>query len=67
MRNTLIWMSNINRGVTTLALMMFSLPGIAVATSAPTDQSDVREAVQRVFDQLKSRDYSSLYDVLPAS
>lgn len=67
MRNTLIWMSNINRGVTTLALMMFSLAGIAVATSAPTDQSDVREAVQRVFDQLKSRDYSSLYDVLPAS
>jgi len=31
-----------------------------------SDQSDVRDAVQRVFEQLKSRDYGALYDVLPS-
>jgi hypothetical protein len=67
MKNTLIWMSSINRSITTLALVMFFSVSIAVATTEPTDQADVREAVQRVFDQLKSRDYGSLYDVLPAS
>ena len=34
---------------------------------AASDESDVRATVQRVFDQLKSRDYGSLYDVLPSS
>jgi hypothetical protein len=32
-----------------------------------SDESEVRSTVQRVFDQLKSRDYGSLYDVLPSS
>jgi hypothetical protein len=32
-----------------------------------SDQTDVRDAVQRVFDQLKARDYGALYDVLPNS
>ena len=32
-----------------------------------SDESEVRSTVQRVFDQLKTRDYSSLYDVLPSS
>lgn len=32
-----------------------------------SDQSDVRDAVQRVFEQLKSRDYGALYDVLPST
>ena len=30
-----------------------------------SDQSDVRATVQSVFDQLKARQYSSLYDLLP--
>jgi hypothetical protein len=32
-----------------------------------SDQSDVRATVQSVFEQLKSHDYGSLYDVLPGS
>ncbi|PWT93640.1 MAG: hypothetical protein C5B55_04175, partial [Blastocatellia bacterium] len=35
--------------------------------SYATDQSDVRQTVERVFQQLKSRDYGGLYDVLPSS
>lgn len=60
-------MTTINGILITFTLAILFLAGFAVATARPTDQSDVREAVQRVFDQLKSRDYSSLYDVLPAS
>jgi len=32
-----------------------------------SDESDVREMVNRVFEQLRSHDYGSLYDVLPGS
>ena len=32
-----------------------------------SDQSDVRDAVQRVFEQIKARDYGALYDVLPST
>ena len=31
------------------------------------DEAEVRGTVQRVFQQLKSRDYSALYDSLPSS
>jgi hypothetical protein len=44
---------------------------LAIAASSSfakaSDQSDVRSAVQSVFEQLKSHDYGSLYDLLPAS
>jgi len=32
-----------------------------------SDTSDVRSTVQNVFEQLKSRNYSDLYDMLPGS
>jgi len=32
-----------------------------------SDQAEVRATVQSVFNQLKSHDYSSLYDLLPGS
>ena len=32
-----------------------------------SDDADVRNTVQQVFEQLKSKDYNSLYDVLPAA
>jgi len=32
-----------------------------------SDESDVRSMVNRVFEQLKSHDYGSLYDALPGS
>lgn len=49
-----------------IALLFFAFitPNVVVAA---TDQSDVRNTIQSVFDQLKSRDYNSLYDLLPGS
>jgi hypothetical protein len=47
--------------LTVLSLLL--LPFIVRAS----DESEVRGTVQRVFEQLKSRDYSGLYDVLPSS
>ena len=32
------------------------------AAAAPSDESDVRATIQRVFDQLKSGQYGGLYD-----
>ena len=32
-----------------------------------SDQTDVRATVQSVFEQLKSRNYDALYDVLPGA
>jgi hypothetical protein len=33
----------------------------------PSDESEVRSAVQRIFDQLKGGQYEALYDSLPSS
>ena len=43
--------------------LIFLAPDVARAT----DEADVRGTVQRVFQQLKSRDYGAVYDSLPAS
>ncbi len=44
-------------------LIVFSSGAIAKAS----DQSDVRATVQSVFEQLKSHNYDSLYDLLPGT
>lgn len=49
--------------ITILVLTVFSYGAVAKAS----DQSDVRATVQSVFDQLKSHNYDSLYDLLPGS
>ena len=50
--------------VLSIALLFLVItPSIAKAS----DQSDVRATVQNVFDQLKSHNYESLYDLLPGS
>jgi hypothetical protein len=41
-----------------------SLPAVS---AAPSDESEVRSAVQRIFDQLKGGEYEALYDSLPSS
>jgi hypothetical protein len=46
-----------------LVLILLSVPGPLRAS----DETDVRGTVQRVFQQLKAKDYNSLYDVLPSS
>jgi hypothetical protein len=37
------------------------------AFPAPSDQSEVRDAVLRIFNQLKAGQYETLYDALPSS
>lgn len=44
-------------------LMVLVLLGVVRAS----DAADVRNTVQNVFEQLKARNYSSLYDLLPDS
>jgi len=41
--------------------------GSVTATATPSDEADVRGAVQRIFDQLKAGQYEDLYDSLPSS
>ena len=46
-----------------LVLVLVALVGVARAS----DVSEVRNTVQSVFEQLKSRDFSSVYDALPGA
>jgi hypothetical protein len=54
-----------------LRTILFSTATLLIAVSAfpaaASDQSDVRAAVQRIFDQLKNGEYAGLYDALPSS
>ena len=53
-----------------LILLVFGLNLLAPAGSiaaTPSDQTDVRAAVERVFGQLKDGKYEALYDGLPSS
>jgi hypothetical protein len=47
-------------------LVLIMLLGLAPATGVAS-QAEVRTTVQSVFEQLKSHNYSALYDLLPAS
>jgi hypothetical protein len=49
-----------------LLLLIVLVPGLWIPVQA-SDESEVRNMVNQVFEQLKSHDYSSLYDVLPGS
>lgn len=42
-------------------------PGSRTVAAPPSDESDVRAAVQRIFDQLKAGQFEALYDSLPSS
>lgn len=46
-----------------LVALLWLLP----LTAQASDQADVRNTVQSVFEQLKSHNYSALYDLLPGS
>ena len=50
--------------VLSIAISVLCAGAIMVQAS---DQSDVRATVQSVFDQLKSHNYDSLYDLLPGT
>lgn len=56
---------NLKRAAITVFLLSWAMSGLAAAS--PSDESDVRNAVQHIFNQLKSGQYGSLYDSLPSS
>jgi hypothetical protein len=51
------------RKLNLLVVLLVVFCGVAQAS----DATDVRSTVQNVFEQLKSRNYSELYDMLPGS
>ena len=51
------------QGVVGILFFVFMM----VLPAQAADEAEVRGTVQRVFQQLKSRDYGSLYDSLPSS
>lgn len=46
---------------------VFLVLAISVPSVAASEQSDVRSTVQNIFEQLKSHNYSALYDLLPGT
>ena len=58
------------RAVLLAAALLFALAApaqFAAAARAASDEGDVRAAVERAFQQLRSGDYSGLYDALPTA
>lgn len=50
-----------------IALLVLAVALTNVAVVNASDQSDVRNTVQSVFEQLKSQNYGALYDLLPGA
>ena len=51
----------------TVVLIIIASVLLAPRVMHASEETDVRGTVERVFQQLKSRDYGTLYDSLPAS
>jgi len=62
-KKTVAKRSTISSAITGAIILLICSPVWAGAS----DQSDVRAAIQRIFNQLKNGEYESLYDSLPAS
>ena len=60
-----VLMKNSRSIISMLALAL--LLATTAVLAAPSDQSEVRAAVQHIFNQLKNGQYEALYDALPAS
>jgi hypothetical protein len=50
-----------------LAALLTAVFCLSAGTARASEESDVRGVVQNVFQQLQSRDYSSVYDSLPSA
>jgi hypothetical protein len=50
-----------------IAVLVLTVSVFAVPLIKASDQTDVRSTVQNVFEQLKSQNYSALYDLLPGA
>ncbi len=55
-----------NNKLSILVISLVMITGASVSAFA-SDEAEVRGTVQRIFRQLKARDYSSLYDSLPSA
>ena len=69
-RKLLKSLMKIKRTILSLLLLISGSILLAPAGSmaaTPSDESEVRGAVQRIFDQLKAGQYEALYDSLPSS
>ena len=53
--------------LTLAILLLFCSSSFKQIKATPSDESEVRSAVQRIFDQLKGGQYEALYDSLPSS
>lgn len=53
--------------VLNVAVLILTVSVFAVPLIKASDQTDVRSTVQNVFEQLKSQNYSALYDLLPGA
>ena len=53
--------------VLNVVVLILAFGVIALPLVKASDQTDVRSTVQNVFEQLKSQNYSALYDLLPGS
>lgn len=59
--------SRMNINNSKLVLLIISAFMLFTPAARAADEAEVRGAVQRVFQQLKSRDYDAVYDSLPSS
>ena len=50
-----------------LSVAVLAIALISVTSVKASDQTDVRNTVQHVFEQLKSHNYGALYDLLPGA
>src|SRR5258706_11258613 len=52
-----------------ILILFFStcITTVGAVSATPSDESDVRSSVQRIFNQLKAGQYEALYDSLPSS
>jgi len=56
-----------NRILTIGLLLLIGLSFNVITVRATSNEAEVRSLVERVFQQLRSKQYGSLYDVLPAN
>jgi hypothetical protein len=53
--------------ITPILFFLTCITTVSAANAMPSDESEVRSSVQRIFDQLKTGQYEALYDSLPSS
>ena len=55
------------KAISAAVIISLCLSTLDLLMAASSDQSDVRAAVQRIFNELKNGEYAALYEALPSS